>query len=185
MYGNLVSNEASEIATQHTGSTQASTASSLTQINDPVDPKAIEGAVHRAVEVMKSKQQKHTQDMESNILQEMTNLNREANERISRIETSLINYEKMILELHNNNKAKADEMAKYEQRLTQIGTCTSNTANKVDKLSMAMKSFINVMADVIGPNQTLNHETSERQDHLRQLVSFLEDDEAMDTDGPF
>lgn len=68
---------------------------------------------------------------------------------MARIEDSSKSYEQMIFKLHNNNKAKADEMASYEKSLSQIGDDTAKTVNKVDRLNVAIKSFIHVMADFL------------------------------------
>ena len=118
----------------------------------------------------------------------MRALNRESSERMKRVEESSQNYETMIKELHNHNRAKAEELttyaeelASYEKRLTQIGKNTSRTEEKVDKLNVAMKSFINVMADVFGPDSKLGSQA--HQNHLRKLASFLEKEEAMEIDS--
>ena len=117
-------------------------------------------------------------------MEEMKTLNQAANERMKRIEDSSQTFEKMILELHNNNKAKSEEMAQYERRLTQIGDNTSSRATKVDKLSLAMKSFINVMTDFMGPKNSKVYGSQERQEHLLQLASYLDEDDDMVVDPP-
>ena len=100
-------------------------------------------------------------------------------------------YDFMLRELHENNKAKALEMTQYEKRLEQISMNTENTATKVDtlskdtantavkvdKLSLAMKTFIKVMADVVGPNANVGSNAISRQTNLRELVTFLEEEE--------
>ena len=71
-------------------------------------------------------------------------------------------------ELHTNNMKKADAIASYDKRISQIGLDTVNTANKmnatakkmdatahkVDKLHMAMKAFVKVIDDAVGVNNT-------------------------------
>ena len=97
----------------------------------------------------------------------------------------------MLRELYENKKAKALETTQYEKRLEQISMNTentstkvdtlskdtANTAVKVDKLSLAMKTFIKVMTDVVGPNTNVGSNDISRQNNLRELVTFLEEEE--------
>ena len=97
----------------------------------------------------------------------MESLNKQSTERISLLESSNGNYEKMLIELHNNNNVKAQAMEAYEKRLTLISDNTEHTTKqvdilknnstrtekKVDKLRVAMKTFIKVMTYVLGPNK--------------------------------
>ena len=104
---------------------------------------------------------------------------------MGRIEDSTKAYDEVMHELHNNNKKKAQEMAKYEARLSQIGETTKSIAmkmdrtdGKVDKLSAAMKTFISVMADVVGPKNSNTSTPEERQRNLKELSSLLDDDDS-------
>ena len=93
----------------------------------------------------------------------------------------------MLRELHASNKEKSGEMAKYERRLGQLGAATANVASKVedlsttmhekvDKLHLTMKVFINVMSDTVnGKNK--DGEFDERQKrNLKELSRLLEED---------
>ena len=109
----------------------------------------------------------------------MKKMNKDATSRLSKMEKENESFEIMMKELHENNKAKAQAMEQYEQRLTQISSNTANTSNKVDSIeskmdrsNMVMKQFIGVMAEVLGPNGGLGGNASNKQ-NLRNLANFL------------
>ena len=52
------------------------------------------------------------------------------------------------------------------------------TDGKIDKLSAAMKTFISVMADVVGPKNANTSTPEERQRNLKELSSLLDDDDS-------
>ena len=174
VYGKLNKRE-NENQTQTTENTEDTSTSSLT--GNSGDAMVLQKAVGTAINKMRESHTKDNEDMKKSLLDEMRALNQESTLRVSRIEESTKSYEKMLVELHNNNKAKAEEMANYEKRFAQIGKNTAHTANKVDKLSTAMKAFINVMADVFGPNNSNIKGSAERQEHLKELATFLDEEE--------
>ena len=151
--------------------------------HNPSDTVEKQKVMNNAIAVMQEKAQAGQQEMKKSLLQEMRELNKTSAERMDRMDDSSKTYDNMLRELHQNNMAKSQEMAKYEMRLQQISETTVNTNEKidttnqkVDKLSVAMKHFIQVMADVIGANGE-DQSSSTSQDDLRQLVSFLEEEE--------
>ena len=81
----------------------------------------------------------------------------------------------MLRDIYENNKMRAKEMADYEKKFNKISNTTANTNEKVDKLGFALKSFINVMADVIGSKN--DESSSKASENLRDLVSFLDKEE--------
>ena len=147
--------------------------------------------LNKAILQMQEKASMGQADMKSSLLDEMKTLNKESTNRMIRMEEASKGYDFMLRELHENNKAKALEMTQYEKRLEQISMNTENTATKVDtlskdtantavkvdKLSLAMKTFIKVMADVVGPNANVGSNAISRQTNLRELVTFLEEEE--------
>ena len=86
----------------------------------------------------------------------------------------------MLTELHHNNVAKAKKMEQYELRLQQIGDNTTKTVAKVDILMVTMKSFINVMADVVGNDK--GGKDSSTKHHLHELAMILDDDNVQNMD---
>ena len=137
----------------------------------------LKNAVGNAIETTKS--------IKCSILEEMRSLNKQSEDRMGRIEDSTKAYDEVMHELHNNNKKKAQEMAKYEAQLSQIGETTKSIAMKMDrtdgkfdKLSAAMKTFISVMADVVGPKNANTSTPEERQRNLKELSSLLDDDDS-------
>ena len=147
--------------------------------------------LNKAILQMQEKASMGQADMKSSLLDEMKTLNKESTNRMIRMEEASKGYDFMLRELHENNKAKALEMTQYEKRLEQISMNTentstkvdtlskdtANTAVKVDKLSLAMKTFIKVMTDVVGPNTNVGSNAISRQNNLRELVTFLEEEE--------
>ena len=136
----------------------------------------VQEVMNTAISVMQEKASAGQAEMKKTLLEEMKALNDEAKDRMVRIEESSNTYDSMLQQLHQNNMAKAQEMAKYETRFEQISTTTANTNQKVDKLNYAMKTFIKVMADVIGTNSS-NETTTSSQENLHNLVQFLEEQE--------
>ena len=102
---------------------------------------------------------------------------------MEKIEKATECFDIMIRELHESNKTKTDAMEQYEVRLDQIGTTTVKTATKVDRIeskmdksNAVMRQFIEVMADVMGPNGGLGGNEGNQQ-NLRNLVNFLQEEE--------
>ena len=120
------------------------------------------------------------------LLQEMKQIRQDHADRTTKIEESVEVFEHMVKELHASNQEKAKEMDSYQKKLSQIGAATAKTASqvddlstsvnhKVDKLRLSMKSFINVMTDVVcNGNDGTNNDQQKK--NLLELSKLLEDD---------
>ena len=168
-----------------TKTTEVSSISSMsTVINDNLSFKK---TMKEAVNNMQREAKKGQQDMRQSLLEEMKQIRQEHSTRASKIEESVEVFDHMLRELHASNKEKSGEMAKYERRLGQLGAATANVASKVedlsttmhekvDKLHLTMKVFMNGMSDTVnGKNK--DGEFDERQKrNLKELSRLLEED---------
>ena len=164
---------------QITKSTRTSTLSS----DSSAQKEVIGSAISKAVQKMNEDKKNNDSKTKNSLLDEMKKMNKDATSRLSKMEKENESFEIMMKELHENNKAKAQAMEQYEQRLTQISSNTANTSNKVDSIeskmdrsNMVMKQFIGVMAEVLGPNGGLGGNASNEQ-NLRNLANFLDEEE--------
>ena len=177
-----------ESKSQTTVSTQASSRSSLTSSSNGTV--VVQKVVDTAIKSMNAVHEKANGSLQSTLIQQMKSLNEQSVDRLKRLEESSNQYDTVINELATNNLAKAGEMANYEKRLCKIGRDTAATvekvditATKVDKLHSAMKVFVRVMVDVVGANNPSFSEGSpDKQQNLRQLSDFLEEDSDLEID---
>ena len=130
--------------------------------------------MNNAIEEIKDTANTERQDMKQSLLEEMRQLNKNADERMDKFEESTNSFEHMIRELHANNKKKDEQFAKHERRMETISLTTQSTAKKVDNLNTALKSFVKVMASVVGtmtPNQN-----GDQQNALVNISNLLDED---------
>jgi len=174
-----------------TQETEVSTLTPSTQANDNI---LLQKTVNQAVYNMQEESKKGQQHMRLTLLEEMKQISEEHSARTVKMEESVEVFDHMVKELHASNRAKSNEMVAYKKRLEQIGTTTAETAvkvdklavsmnDKVDKLNLTMKAFINVMADAIcnGGND-LNTSTKQKK-NLIELSQLLEvDNDTMEID---
>ena len=159
----------------------------LTHFTDVNDNILIHKTANQAVYNMQEESKKGQQDVRLSLLEEMKQIHVEHSERTSKMEESVEVFDHMVKELHAINREKSKEMLAYKNRLEQIGTTTAETAvkvdklavsmnEKVDKLNLTMKAFINVMADAIcNSGNSINTSTKQKR-NLIELSQLLEAD---------
>ena len=159
--------------------TQVTEVSTLTS-EMPDDPILLQKTVNSVIENFQEKANTASNNMKSSLLEEMKQLNKNAEDRISRIEESTKSFEYMLTELHANNKKKDEQFAKHEMRMEMISNTTRSTAQKVDNLNEAMKSFVGIMASVVGT--MTENQGCEQQQSLQNLSELLEGESSSQED---
>ena len=159
----------------------------LTPSTDANDNILLQKTVNQAVYNMQEESKKGQQNMRLTLLDEMKQISAGHSERTSKMEESVEVFDHMVKELHASNREKSKEMVAYKNRLEQIGTTTAETAvkvdklavsmnEKVDKLNLTMKAFINVMSDAIcNSGNSINTSTKQKR-NLIELSQLLEAD---------
>ena len=147
-------------------------------------------AVESAIEGVKRTSEASTTRVKNTLIEEMRKLNQDSAERMSRMERQSGVYDDMFSEVLANNKAKADEMLHYEQRLNRINDNTQQTAEmsaqtaqatvatmaKVDRLSNTMKQFMGVMVNALGHQGVMMTGDDANQTNLQNLVNSLDEE---------
>ena len=163
------------------GSTQGTAISTLSSSEPINDSSAVQNAVNIAVNDIQQISDQVKGDLKEALLEDMKALNRSSDERMNRIEESTNNFENMLREMHDNNKKQAKELMHYEERLETITTLTAATSTKVDRLNVAVKSFIQVMADVVGTMSSTGLD-KEKKERLVGITTYLDDHVSDDDD---
>ena len=140
------------------------------------DSAMVRTTVDNAIKSMQEKASEETTNMKLDLLEEMRQLNKKADDRMDRLEESTISFEHMLRELHTNNTKKDEELEKQERKMEMISRTTKSTATKVDKLNNAVKSFVQVMAAVVGAMTSSQHGESGQQ-ALMDISQMLDDEQ--------
>ena len=171
----------------HSNNTQDTEVSTITSAASNASNNALlRKDMKMAVQNMEELAEKGQKEMRQSLLEEMRQIKDDHTSRTSKIEESMEIFDHMVRELHESNKAKSLEMALYQKKLSQIGQTTAHTAtkvddladsmnNKVDKLSLTMKAFINVMADTMTGAKD-EAAKKKQQQNLLALAELLEND---------
>ena len=191
-YSRVVYGDQNKNNTNSTQVTEVSTITPMTETKN--DTILLKKSMNKAVQHMQEEAKKGQQDMRNTLLEEIKQIRQDHSNRATKVEESVEVFEHIVKELHESNKAKSLEMVQYEKKLAQIGSATSRTAakvddlaksmnNKVDKLNLTMKAFINVMADAVCKNGNKFDSNDEQQKHnLMELSKLLEDNTIEQTD---
>ena len=188
VYGSM-QNNAQDQRTQATEPTQdSSTTSSIT--STPSTTSEVKRAVASAIQTLDANNKKDNESLKGSLLEEMRKLNDASSNRLRRLEDSGSKYEQMMEQIHENNLAKANEMASYEKRICQIGKDTAmtaekvnTTAGKVDKLHTSVKALVTLMTDALVAKNPLINGSEEKQKCLQQLSDFLNESDASEDSG--
>ena len=163
----------------------------MSSMTSPESTKAtVKIAVESAIEGVKRTSEASTTRVKNTLIVEMRKLNQDSAEQMSRMERQSGVYDDMFSEVLANNKAKADEMLHYEQRLHRINDNTQQTAEmsaqtaqatvatmaKVDRLSNTMKQFMGVMVNALGHQGVMMTGDDANQTNLQNLVNSLDEE---------
>ena len=172
-YSRVVYGKGNQAQNQNANYTQVTEVSTLTSdmVNESV---VMQKAVNNAIAKIKETADTEKQDMKQSLLEEMRQLNKTADERMNMFEESTNSFEHMIRELHANNKKKDEQFATHERRMETISVTTQSTAKKVDNLNIALKSFVKVMAAVVGT--MTSNQNVDQQNALENISNLLDED---------
>ena len=175
------------VDTSTSDNTRSTGLSTITNSASAADTNALKDTMNTAISNMHEESKKGQKEMRLTLLQEMQQISKEHTARANKIEESVEIFDSMVKELHQSNKAKSQEMETYKKRLDQIGAATESTAkkvdvltttmnNKVDKLNLTMKAFINVMTNVVKNGNIIDSGDSDQEHNLNILSDLLEED---------